>query len=269
MTLMHTISPLFWCSSCPIRDHSICGAMIGPQALGELASARSSCRSFTPCDPVYAQGDRVGDAFVVLSGWLQLYQVLEDGRRQIQRFLMPGDLFGAVSASQQDIDHSAEALTQASICVLPTTRLTSLRQRHPTLGNRLLEAVEQTAHEAMDMVTNIGRRSATERVARLLQHCLDEMRRRDLVAPDARGAQLPLTQVTIGDALGLTSIHVNRVLRSLREMQVLSFVRGTLLIHDEVRLDALLHGTEQHDRQGAGFVPDKRMLRTVAAPVGR
>ncbi|MFC3674467.1 Crp/Fnr family transcriptional regulator [Ferrovibrio xuzhouensis] len=268
MTLIHTISPLFRCSACAIRPHSICGAMSGPEELAELASARLAYRSYMPNDPVYAQGDPVGNVFILVSGWVHLFQILEDGRRQIQRFLMPGDLFGAVSLGHHDIDHGAEALTRVTACIVPNAKLAGLQQRHPAFANRVLEAVEQSAHASMDTVTNLGRRNATERVARLLYGCLSEMRRRDLIAPDASGASLPLTQVTISDALGLTSIHVNRVLRSLREMNVLTFVRGALIVLDDAKLARLVHcaGGYDHRRAPPGIdVPAMIAIPAVAA----
>lgn len=244
MVSTSSLAPMFRCSACAVRALGICKSMNTQAELRDLGAARSAFRTISSGEEIYAQGELVDDFFVVLSGWLFLYQVLEDGRRQILRVLMPGDSFGSISSSMREADHSAQALVSTTVCILRKSRIAELRQRFPRYEDEIVEAIERNAHDGMDMVTNLGRCSGSERVVRFLTDCLQRMHRNDLAAADTLEADLPISQIVIGDALGLTPIHVNRILRSLREMHVLSFARGHLKILDVEKLNRLLHGQD-------------------------
>lgn len=248
------IRPMFSCSACAVRALGSCQAMTTQAELRDLAAARSACRTIASGEEVYAQGELVDDFFIVLSGWLFLYQVLQDGRRQILRIVMPGDSFGSISSSMREADHSAQALTGTTVCVLPKARMADLRQRYPRYEEKVVDMIERSAHDGMNMITNLGRRSGSERVVRFLTDCLDRMRKNGLIAENVLEVDMPISQIVIGDALGLTPIHVNRILRSLREMNVLSFARGHLKILGVEKLNRL-RGDHEEAVYGSTLLP--------------
>jgi len=267
MATLTNISPIFRCSSCAVHQLGICRPMSSAAELQDLAATRTGYRNLAPNESVYVQGDAGEDVFIVLSGWLFLYQILEDGRRQILRLLMPGDAFGSMILGPHPMDHGAEALGLATICILPSRRIAALRQRHPHFSERVLEMAEREAHAGMNLLTSLGRRSATERVAFLLATCIGRMRQNGIVTADVCSVDLPLSQIVLGDALGLTSIHVNRVLRSLREMNVLNLTRGKLTVLDEIKLARLLGGGDgraEHPDATRISRPQVDRRRTVA-----
>jgi CRP-like cAMP-binding protein len=185
---------------------------------------------------VYAAGEQLGDFYLVLEGWAALYQILEDGRRQILDFALPGSILG-LTAPDAESRHSAEALTTLRLAVLPRRRLGELFTREPRLALYFVEALAEAVESTYEGLTDAGRRTAREAVAHLLFR-LAQRHQRSPARPPAEALSLPLTLEHIGDALGLTAVHVCRMLRRLREDGVVAFRRGHLRILSPARLAA-------------------------------
>jgi CRP-like cAMP-binding protein len=184
---------------------------------------------------IYAEGEQAGDVYVVLEGWAVLYQILEDGRRQILDFALPGAVLGFAGAAEAEMRHSAEALTDLKVAVLPRGRLGELFVREPRLAMRFVEAMAGVLESAYESLTDAGRRTAREAVA----HFLLRLARRYQACPGrpaGAAVDLPLTLEHIGDALGLTAVHVCRTLRGLREDGIVVFHKGRLRIQSAARL---------------------------------
>lgn len=193
---------------------------------------------------IYCQADRLNDVFNILSGWAYLYQILEDGRRQILHFALPGSLLGIEPAGHNHMNHGVEAQTDVLLCVIPRANLAVLREQHPDLNNRYLWLVERDEALAYDHMTSLGRRTAKERVAHLLLELACRVRKTfPLAAGDL--IELPVTQAVMGDALGLTAVHVNRTLRVLKDEGVAEFRRQKLRIIDAKRLTATASVSEE------------------------
>ena len=174
----------------------------------------------------------------LVTGWLVQYQDLEDGRRQVLRILMPGAIVGHQAAGLKTMTHGTEALTNASLCVLPAASLSELRLHHPGLNERYLWMIERDGQLTADQLTSIGQRDARERVAAmLLELVIRSTGRAHFEAGEVFA--MPLTQVLIAEATGLTAIHVNRMLRKLREANVLELHDRRLTILDPERLAAI------------------------------
>jgi CRP/FNR family transcriptional regulator len=231
------------CRFCQVRSRNICRAMSDPRELAALEAARSATIVVRPHEMLFRQGAPVGDVYNVLSGWIALYQTLADGRRQIVALLLPGDVFGIEPDGLPTMTCSAEALTAASICVIPRERAADLRARFPAYGETFLQFVEREYVLAIEHITSIGRRSAQERIAHLLLEIVTRVKRH---YPPVSGesSQLPLTQTEIGDMLGLTGVHVNRMLRQLREDGLVDVQPGSVRIIDADRLAKLAGAAE-------------------------
>jgi len=231
------------CRFCQVRQRNICRAMREPHELAALEAARSGTIVVRPHETLFRQGQPVGDVYNVLSGWVALYQTLADGRRQIVALLLPGDVFGIEPDGLSAMTCSAEALTSASICVIPRERAADLRARFPAYGETYLSFVEREYALAIEHITSIGRRSALERIAHLLMEIVARVKRHYPLA-SGESAQLPLTQTEIGDMLGLTGVHVNRMLRTLREEGLVDVQPGSVRIIDADRLAKLAGAAE-------------------------
>jgi len=184
---------------------------------------------------LYSVGERCDAIFVVVSGWVAIYDLLQDGRRQILQFVLPGALLRFNPDSGAVAMFGAEALTDVTVCTLSHPSLVALLKDHPEVGMRFAELVARDRNLSFDHLTSLGRRSARERVARLLLELFIRFR----AQWPGRGTeemQLPLTQEHIADATGLTSIHVNRVLGELRDERIVSFHYRKLVILDPDRL---------------------------------
>ena len=183
------------------------------------------------------QGQTGHKAFVLQSGWACSYKDLSNGKRQIISFPIAGDCVGLRSVLLRTADHSFSALTDAVVSPVAGTDIVKCVTEYPRLGAALLWAASRDEAMVVEHLVNIGRRSAIERTA----HFFMELAERLNLVGLASEAEFdcPLSQFVLADALGLTAIHVNRVLRQLRERDLLTLQKGTIKIHDLNRLRKL------------------------------
>jgi len=179
-------------------------------------------------------GDR-DNLHVVRSGWLAQARTLTDGRRQILRFLMPGDLVGVTAQFSGTAPAPAIALTDARIATVPIADLLAsvsdavLRQFCTVLA---MENIQM--HEAL---ISLGCLAADERLAALLLGLFERASARDLVSE--RGLRLPLTQHDLADALGISPVHTNRMVMKLQRAGLLRLKNEWLQILDGPGLEAI------------------------------
>jgi CRP/FNR family transcriptional regulator len=177
------------------------------------------------CDVIYG----------LVEGWIFRYSLLADGRRQILDFVLPGAVLGLHPEAEAAMSYGARALTEAVVCAIPQQALRPVCGRHPEIGLQLALQISQEQTLSFTRLTSIGRRMARERVAHLM---LELFVRARLRWPGHRleEMRLPLTQEHIGDATGLSGVHVNRVLRDLRKDGIVKFSYRRLSILDPDRL---------------------------------
>jgi CRP/FNR family transcriptional regulator len=186
------------------------------------------------CD-LFGVGSPVDAVFNLLDGWVALYALLEDGRKQIVQFALPGAVLGVFPVDGVQSTFGAQALTDLVACAIPHGTLAALIQNDPEISMRMVKSLSSDCSFAYDRLVSIGRRSARERVAHLLLELFIRCRAQ---WPGHRIEEmyLPLTQGQIGDATGLTHVHVNRVLRVLRRERILEFHYRRLRILDPDKL---------------------------------
>ncbi|MBI1213489.1 MAG: helix-turn-helix domain-containing protein [Alphaproteobacteria bacterium] len=184
---------------------------------------------------IFSPGARCEAIYSLTGGWAFRYALLEDGRRQILDFVLPGAVLGFHPTDGARATYGVQALTDASVCVIRRSDLVALSRELPEIGFRLAWLVSRDRSLAFDHLASLGRQSAHQRVAHLILELFIRYRAQ---WPGQRFEEmhLPLTQEHIGDALGLTSVHVNRVLRDLRKKGVLEFHYKRLCIHDPDKL---------------------------------
>jgi CRP-like cAMP-binding protein len=118
--------------------------------------------------------------------------------------------------------YGARVLTDVTVAIIPRANLSAMLRKHPEMAIRIATLVSRDRDHAFDHLSNIGRRTARQRVAHLLLE-LFVRARMQWPGHDADEMPLPITQEDIGDATGLTGVHVNRVLRELRDERIVKF----------------------------------------------
>jgi CRP-like cAMP-binding protein len=200
-----------------------------------------------------SQGEKLKEAIVIEEGWAIRYRTLDDGRRQIMNFLLPGDLFDLCAFMLTRADHSVGTIIDCTINRVPIKAVTSLFERHPRLGSALWMGGLQEEAMLRERITSLGRRNAEERTAHLLYELW--VRLAAVGEHNGRSFELPLTQTELADALGLTSVHVSRTLRRLRKRGLIEVDRRRITILRPRNEDAYGEFSHDHLHETAKAVP--------------
>jgi CRP-like cAMP-binding protein len=211
-------------------------------ALGGLSREEQQAllRIIGPKRTVNAGADIVEDgssptfSSVLLEGFGCRYKLLPEGRRQILAFQIPGDLTDIYSYILPRMDHAVGALTQCIVAPIPHTEIKKITERFPNVGHLLWRDSLVDGSIVRTWLTGVGRRTAVSRMAHLLCELHHRLQAVGLVS-EAK-FQLPVTQMDIADALGLSTVHVNRTLKNLRTQKLISLTAAAVTIHHGERL---------------------------------
>jgi CRP-like cAMP-binding protein len=199
-----------------------------------LAGLEEQERHYRRGAVLISEGEAPRELFIVGSGWIHSSVVLGNGSRQIMRFKFRGDVIGLPLLAFRHSPDTITAVTDARVAPFTRERLAAVVQEHPRLAALLLALSVAARVSIADRLASIGRTSARARVAALL--CDLYRRLRELGLAGADGIQLPLTQEEIGDATGLTAVHVNRMMRALVEEGIIERSGNRMRVLDEDRL---------------------------------
>lgn len=176
------------------------------------------------------EGQTGHKVFVLHAGWACSYKLLPDGGRQIISFPIAGDIVGLRSALLRASDHSFIAITDIVVSPVESAHIMRCLRDFPRLGAALLWAASRDEAMVVEHLVSIGRRNAIERTAYFFSELAERL---SLIGQVKENEfDCPLSQFVLADALGLTAIHVNRVIRQLRERNLLTVRRGSVVIHD-------------------------------------
>lgn len=209
-------------------------AELTPKDVAALEAATSRPRRYLARQDMIREGDEPGPVFVMLDGWACRYKILPNGTRQIMAFLMPGDSCDLHIKLLAEMDHSIQAITTASVATIARLDMETLMDEHPNIARAMYTAQLVDEGVMRAWIVSMGRRSSTERVAHLICELYLRARNTGLVA-DSTFA-LPLSQLVLADALGMTAVHINRVLKELRLAGAMALKRGSVTIIDAVKL---------------------------------
>ena len=186
---------------------------------------------------IAVQGDVPRSAFVLTHGIACRYRLLADGKRQILTFLIPGDVFDLHGFLLKAMDHSVGTLVPTRLAAISRAMVFDLFEHHPRIGAALWWSALQEDAINRERIVALGRRSARGRVAYLL--CELVWRQRTVGLSDDNAIRLPLTQLELADTLGLTPVHVNRILQELRRDDLITLAHRRLTVGDVERLQEL------------------------------
>ncbi len=186
--------------------------------------------------------------YTLLSGWAFRHKTLEDGRRQILNYVLPGDLVGLQGSLMGEMQHSVEALTPVTLCVFERNRINEVFQGIPTLAYDITWLASREERILDENLLSIGRRSALERAAYLLALLYE--RAASIASVKGSNVSVPITQQHIADTLGLSLVHTNKTLRKLIARDLVRWRGRNCEIRnpDGLRMLANWHGMEDGQR---------------------
>ncbi len=199
-----------------------------------LDNAIARIRVVEADEDILREGDRPAESSLLLDGFAARYKIVSNGRRQISAIHVAGDFIDLHSFLLKTMDHGVLALTNCRIALVPHATLEKITDEYPHL-TRLLwlsTLIDGAIHR--EWLTAMGRLSATAHMAHLI--CELYLRLKTIGRAEGDTIQLPVTQAELGDTLGLSTVHVNRVLQELRKEGLIRFQGDALTILDWVQL---------------------------------
>jgi CRP/FNR family transcriptional regulator len=206
-----------------VRDRGFCGAL----DLDRPSLARSY-RSIPARRLIYKGGDITDDVHVIRDGWAACLYRLPDGRHQILAFLIPGDLVSVGALFKEFHTFSVQALTDVAYCMFRRAELQKEMMGNRRVFEKFVEIGFAEKEAADQAVVSLGRRSAPARIAHLILSLMTRLQARGLVG-DMK-FDLPLRQQHIADAVGLTTVHVSRVINKFRKEGLLDLAHRRVQI---------------------------------------
>jgi CRP-like cAMP-binding protein len=219
------------------------------EMLDRLEAQQRHCKRGTV---IINEGEPARELYVVQKGWLQSSVLLGNGGRQIMRINLAGDIVGLSALAFENSPETVTTLTDATICPFDRERLALLFSEHPRLMALVFALNVAERSQLADRLASIGRTSARARVASLL--CEIFSRLRMLHGADSEVAHIPLTQEEIGDATGLTAVHVNRMIRNLVEDGIIDRSGNSFRLLDRKRLEDEANFTDR-SKIGTRWLP--------------
>lgn len=209
-----TTRPQIPCEKCPLRRLPTFRNFT-PEELAFMQTFKSGELVLGAGTTIFQEGTNSPHLFTVLSGWVFKYKTLEDGRRQVLNYALPGDFLGLQASIFDAITHSVEALTDVVLCVFPREKLWSLFEKHTGLAFDVTWLASQEESILGEFLVSVGQRSATERIAFVLQQLFHRARQSGLV--EGNRTKFPVTQELLADTVGFSLVHTNKTLKQLRK----------------------------------------------------
>lgn len=215
---------------------------------------QSNIRAIPARHEIVREGEHPKFVNLVLDGWATRHKTLEDGRRQILAFLLPGDLCDLNVFILKAMDHSIGALTEVTIAQIPRELMDEIEKKR----SRLIQAL--TWHMLVQLAIqrewtlNLGQRSAIERIAHLICELFARLAAVGLCKDET--CHIPITQTDLSEATGITPVHVNRTVQLLRGEGLIEWKGREIHVADmsALRRVALFNENYLHlGREGADF----------------
>ena len=210
-----------------ISDHDVSEILALPIAVRQYPAERA----------VVSDGQKCTECCLIAEGFCVRSKTLADGRRQILSIHIPGEIPDLMSLFLHVMDHDLSTLTPCTLAFISHDTLQKLHHRRPNVAEIFWRDTLIDAAMFREWIVNVGQRPAPARLA----HVMTEVRERLKLIGRAEGSSfdMPLTQEQIGEALGITAVHANRVIRQLRDEGIVDFHRGRVTVLDETKFEEL------------------------------
>jgi CRP-like cAMP-binding protein len=216
-----------------------------------LLALPHAVRSLGASIQLVRDGDHVESCTALRSGFAYRYKITGEGARQIISVHIAGELVDLQNSFLAIADHSVQMLTDGEVAVIPRQALGDLALGQPGVARALWIDSLIDASIFREWVVNVGRRNSRARVAHLLCELCLRLQKAGLI--EGPTYELPMTQEQLADAVGLTSVHVNRVLKQLAEEGLIRRDRRSISIADWTRMKDAGDFNERYLHQDAGL----------------
>ncbi len=222
------------CTDCSVRRLALFKG-VSEEDLSWTQKFRSDQFKIKAKKTLYKESEHSEYMFTLYHGWVLQYATLSNGKRQVTKIALPGDFLGFQADFGGTMRHTAMALTDTVLCAFPSKDMKAMFKENVGLALRMADMHTRDSSICQNHLVGIGQKSAEERLVYL---CVELFYRIKLIYGDniKDEIEFPLTQEDLGDALGLTQIHVNRTLKSLREQGLMDIKNKRLTIHDIEKL---------------------------------
>ncbi len=222
---------------------------LGAEERAAIAAMTCARRTYRAHETLVREGCRPDRVCLILSGAAYRYRYLANGRRQIFGYLLPGDLCDTQFVILNESDHNVGLLCDTEVATLSLSALMAAMVKYPRIERALLMMSLVDAAMLREWLLNVGQRDAFQKLAHFI--CELSARFHAIGIHDATsGFSIPLTQIELADTMGLTVVHVNRILQRFRREGLVNWSRRHFEILDYPQLEHL-----------AGFDPSYLRLR--------
>jgi CRP-like cAMP-binding protein len=210
---------------------------ISEDDVSEILALPIAVKQYPAERAVIRDGERATECCLVADGFCVRSKTISDGKRQILSLHIPGEIPDLMSLFLHVMDHDLSTLTPCTLGFISHEALRKLHQRRPNVAEIFWRDTLIDASTLREWIVNVGQRAAPARLA----HVMAELRARLKVIGrvDGNSFELPLTQEQIADALGITAVHANRVIRQLREDGIADLHRGRANVLNETKFQEL------------------------------
>jgi len=233
-------NPASVCVTCLHRETGFCRTLFGAPSEDTKTAGEPGWQHFFGAragSQIAARNHASEDVFVLCAGWAFRYFQLADGRRQILKFLLPGDLFSSTTIFEKAFHFSVKALTAVQVSGFSRSEIRARCAVDPDVQGAIAKSCVIDTHDATELQTSLGQCSAEERIAHLLLHLMPRIAARNVIREQRY--PFPLRQQHIADAVGLTPVHVSRVLGLFRERRLLELSEGYLKVINAAELEGI------------------------------
>jgi CRP-like cAMP-binding protein len=211
---------------------------LSPEEHITIAGLPLHVREFKAGEDIAREQDRPSQCCVVLEGLACRYKVLSSGRRQIFSFHIPGDIPDLQSLHIDVMDHNLSTIVPSKVGFIPHHIMRDFLRAHPRISDVFWRDTLIEAAIFREWIANVGARAARPRMAHVICEMYVRLRATGGIAEDKYEFPFPITQAELGHAVGLSTVHVNRTLQSLRRDELITHNRTSILIKDWPGLQA-------------------------------
>lgn len=225
------------CENCPLRKRDVF-IPFSAEELRFMQRFKVGELVVEPGTTILMEGSNSPQLFTALHGMGLRYKILENGQRQVLNFVLPGDFVGLQAGVMGEMGHSVEATTRMTLCVFDRREIWNLFKHHPERAFDMTWLAATEEQFLGEVLATVGQRKALPAVAWALMRLKQCGERLGLV--QGGSMLLPYRQQDLADALGLSLVHTNKTLAKLRELQLVVWTDGRLVINDDEKLAELV-----------------------------
>ena len=225
------------CSECEVRRRALFRGVPEDQ-LNWMQEYRHAQFDTPARYELFREGETAEYLYTLHAGWAIIYKTVSNGKRQIMRFALSGDFLGFQADLAARMGYGVTTLTPCRLCAFPRSRMNEMLEANARVAMRLAEMNARYMAICQTHLLCTGRKPAKERLAFLFLELHQRLRQLH-GGDDNEGVEFPLAQEEIGDAIGLTNVHVSRTLQELKQDGLVRMAGKRLYILDQQRMQQL------------------------------